>query len=265
MSLPNLNFSDSKAEAVAGRVYLTGAGPGDPDLLTVQAVRLIRSADCILHDDLVSPEVLALARADAVVMNVGKRCGQKLITQEQIHDLMIEHARAGQSVVRLKSGDPMIFGRAAEEMAALSEAGIGYEVAPGITAGFAAAALAGVSLTERRFTSRVVLTTRHLAAKTDVGTAENPRAVHPAVSEGWFGPEDAESTLIFYMPGKDYARLERELLAVGWDSSAKVTLVSAASKPGQQMVQLPLGRLRETEPLPAPVVILIQATPAKAE
>ncbi len=128
------------ARAVAGNVYLVGAGPGDPELLTVKAVRLIESADVILHDDLVPPAILDLAPPHAVVVNVGKRCGAKTITQEEINALMIEHARAGRSVVRLKSGDPLLFGRAAEEMAALAEAGVPYEIVPGVSAAFAAAA-----------------------------------------------------------------------------------------------------------------------------
>lgn len=245
-------------EAQPGHVYLVGAGPGDPALLTVRAERLIRSAAVLLHDDLVSAEVVALARADAVVMNVGKRCGQKLITQEQIHELMIAHARAGAGVVRLKSGDPMIFGRAAEEIAALVEAHVPYEVIPGITAGFAAAALTGVSLTDRKHNSRVVITTRHLSTRPEGGDVAAPAAIESAI-EGWFGPEDSSSTLIFYMPGRDYARTARELMAAGWESSAHVTLVSAASTQAQQIVQVPLSMLAETDPLPAPVVILIQA------
>jgi uroporphyrin-III C-methyltransferase len=245
----------SNSETIAGHVYLTGAGPGDPDLLTVRAARLIATANCILHDGLISPEVLALARADAVVLDVGKRCGNKLITQEQIHKLMIDHARAGQSIVRLKSGDPMIFGRATEEMEALDRAEIPYEVIPGITAGFAAAALSKISLTERKHTSRVVLTSRHLAPKPD----ENTAAHLPMISAGWFTPEDTESTMIFYMPGKDYARLQNELLAVGWDSAAMVTLVSEASTSRQKILRIPLSRLQEAELLPAPMVILIQS------
>ena len=113
------NFSVS-----VGKVYLVGAGPGDPDLLTVKAVRLIRSADVILHDDLVPQAILDYASPSAEIVNVGKRCGTKTITQEEINALMIEHARENRSVVRLKSGDPLIFGRAAEEMDALAEAGI---------------------------------------------------------------------------------------------------------------------------------------------
>src|SRR3984885_3828360 len=126
--------------AQPGHVYLTGAGPGDPNLLTLRALRLLESADLILPDDLVSDAVLALAHAGAEIIPVGKRCGQPRITQAGIHVLMIEAARAGRSVLRLKSGDPLVFGRAGEEMAALRAAGVPFEIVPGISAAFAVAA-----------------------------------------------------------------------------------------------------------------------------
>ena len=120
--LPFAQLTPTRSGARAGKVYLVGAGPGDPDLLTVKALRLIQSADVVLHDDLVTQAILDLAPRNAEVVNVGKRCGVKSITQEEINALMIEQARAGRTVVRLKSGDPLIFGRAAEEIAALAEA-----------------------------------------------------------------------------------------------------------------------------------------------
>jgi uroporphyrin-III C-methyltransferase len=126
--------------AQSGVVYLVGAGPGDPELLTLRAVRLLESADVVLHDDLVPDELLALVHRHALVTSVGKRCGRPRITQAGIHKLMIESARARQSVVRLKSGDPLVFGRAGEEIAALRAAGIAFEVVPGVTAAFAAGA-----------------------------------------------------------------------------------------------------------------------------
>src|SRR5271166_997515 len=134
-----------------GRVYLVGAGPGDPELLTVRALRLLKTADAVLHDDLVSAEILALASPLAQLHNVGKRCGAKKISQEEINFLMVAFASAGASVVRLKSGDPLIFGRAGEEVEALRHAGIDYEIVPGITAAFGAAAAAKIPLTHRRF------------------------------------------------------------------------------------------------------------------
>ena len=117
--------------ATKGHVYLVGAGPGDPELLTIKALRLLETADTILYDDLVPQELLSLASKTALTISVGKRCGLKKITQAQIHSMMIESARKGLSVVRLKSGDPLIFGRAAEEMDALNGAGIPFEVVPG--------------------------------------------------------------------------------------------------------------------------------------
>src|ERR1700743_2216044 len=135
--------------AEKGTVYLVGAGPGDPELLTVRALRLLEQADIIFHDDLVPDSILALANSRALVTSVGKRCGRPRITQQGIHSLMIESARAGQSVVRLKSGDPLIFGRAGEEIAALRSAGVAFEVVPGVTAAFAAGGGRGVALTAR--------------------------------------------------------------------------------------------------------------------
>ena len=120
--------------AEKGIVYLVGAGPGDPELLTVRALRLLETADVVLHDDLVPAEVLAVVHRHALVTSVGKRCGRPRITQAGIHALMIESSRAGQSVVRLKSGDPLVFGRAGEEIAALRAASVRFEVVPGVTA-----------------------------------------------------------------------------------------------------------------------------------
>ena len=125
--------------ARVGTVYLVGAGPGDPELLTLRALRLLETADLILPDDLVSAEILSLAHAEAEIIPVGKRCGQPRITQEEIHWLMIDAAQAGRSVLRLKSGDPLIFGRVGEEIAALRDAEIPFEIVPGITTAFAAA------------------------------------------------------------------------------------------------------------------------------
>ena len=139
-----------------GKVYLVGAGPGDPGLLTVEALRLLQTADAVFHDDLVSPEILALIPLETYVENVGKRCGHASVTQQQIHSLLVRAAKEGWKVVRLKSGDPLIYGRAAEEIEALRSAGIEYGIVPGITAALGAAALAGISLTDRRVASRIV-------------------------------------------------------------------------------------------------------------
>src|ERR1700761_9850799 len=189
--------------AVKGTVYLVGAGPGDPELLTVRALRLLESAGVVLHDDLVPAEVLALAGRHALVTSVGKRCGRPRITQQGIHSLMIEAARAGQSVVRLKSGDPLVFGRAGEEIAALRAAQIPFEVVPGVTAALAAGAALSLPLTDRKSASKLIFCTGHHAAdKTDTAPI-------------WAGPMPEDATLVIYMPGRDTTRIARELTSAG--------------------------------------------------
>src|SRR5260370_27780134 len=133
-----------------GKVYLVGAGPGDPELLTVKALRLLRGAEVVLHDDLVTPEILKLISPTAQVRNVGKRCGTKTIRQEEINFLMVTLAGAGRQGVRLKSGDPLVFGRGGEEVEAPPRAHVGYENVAGVTSALGAAAAAGSPLTHRR-------------------------------------------------------------------------------------------------------------------
>ena len=148
---------------MTGKVYLVGAGPGDPELLTLKALKLLKSADVVLHDDLISAEILAFIPSSTEVQNVGKRFGQKRISQTEIHALMVQNALLGLQVVRLKSGDPLIFGRAGEEMEALRKAGIEFEIVPGVTSAFGAAANAQIPLTHRQVSSAVVLVTGHHA------------------------------------------------------------------------------------------------------
>jgi uroporphyrin-III C-methyltransferase/precorrin-2 dehydrogenase/sirohydrochlorin ferrochelatase len=223
-----------------GSVALVGAGPGDPDLLTVKAVRLIESADVVLHDDLVPQAILDLAPRSAEVVNVGKRCGMKTTTQDEINALMIEHARGNRSVVRLKSGDPLLFGRAAEEMGALREAGVRFEIVPGVSAAFAAAAAIGCSLTDRDWASRVLFSTGHHAQS-------HNRAALPAL-------EDA--TRVVYMPGRDLRLLMEEWLLEGLPPELPCAVVSRAAQAGQQVVHTTLGALGEIEPAAAPSVLI---------
>ena len=142
---------------MTGKVYLVGAGPGDPELLTLKALRLLRTAQAVLHDDLVAPEILRLIPSTVQLYNVGKRCGKKNVRQEEINFLMVELAASGLQVVRLKGGDPLIFGRAGEEIESLRKAGIPYEIVPGVTSALGAAAAAQIPLTHRNAAS-VVLT-----------------------------------------------------------------------------------------------------------
>jgi uroporphyrin-III C-methyltransferase/precorrin-2 dehydrogenase/sirohydrochlorin ferrochelatase len=229
-----------EARAVAGNVYLVGAGPGDPELLTVKAVRLIESANVILHDDLVPQAILDLVKAGSDVVNVGKRCGAKTITQQEINALMIEHSQAGRSVVRLKSGDPLLFGRAGEELAALAEAGVPVEIVPGVSAAFAAAAGIGRSLTDRDWASHVILTTGQHAQS-------HNREALPAVEAG---------TRVVYMPGRDLTLLAAEWLAEGLPADLPCAVVSRAAQPDQQVLQTTLGALGEVEPAAAPSLLI---------
>ena len=233
----------TSTQSQEGKVYLVGAGPGDPDLLTLRAARLIQSAQVILHDDLVPEAILSLA-AQAEIINVGKRCGHKNITQEEINALMISHAHSGRTVVRLKSGDPLIFGRAAEEMSALREAGITFEVVPGITAAFAAAAAVPFSLTDRHSASSVIFSTGHHAQ------SHNDAPL----------PAKEDATRVVYMPGRDLKLLAAEWLAEGLPANLPCVLVSHAAQPNQQVRCTTLAALGldlgEEAPLPAPSLLL---------
>ena len=155
------------------KVYLVGAGPGDPELLTVKACRILSEAQVVLHDDLVNPEILRMAPSQARIQNVGKRCGHPRITQEEINSLMVTLACQGLTVVRLKGGDPLLYGRAGEEMEALHRAGIDFEVIPGITAAFGAAAAARIPLTDRRLASKVMFLTNYLCTKESLPLERN--------------------------------------------------------------------------------------------
>jgi uroporphyrin-III C-methyltransferase len=232
-----------------GKVYLVGAGPGDPDLLTVKANALIRDAEVVLHDDLVSATILALVSPHAMVVNVGKRCGAKNISQAEINGLMIASAHRGLDVVRLKSGDPGIFGRVAEERDALESAGVPYEIVPGVTAALSAAASLGVSLTDRRTSSRIVVITAHRAHENE-----------SELRTDWRSLAANNSTLVIYMPGRNFAALQQELLYAGLDAETPAAIVSSASTPEQREHCTTLGQLDNAPPMPAPAILLIGRT-----
>jgi uroporphyrin-III C-methyltransferase len=233
--------------AEKGTVYLVGAGPGDPELLTLKAAALLRSADLVLHDDLVPGAVIAMAGGQALVVSVGKRCGVKRVHQSEIHALMIEAARRQLSVVRLKSGDPLVFGRAAEEMDALRAAGVPFEVVPGITAAFAAAAQIGCSLTDRRTASSVELHTGHKAA--DAEQDESGQDVSGHVSGD-------SVTRVVYMPGRSFRSLAEERLRAGDSPDLPCCVISRAAQPDQSIQWSTLRDLGEVAPGPAPALLL---------
>lgn len=236
-----------------GLVHFVGAGPGDPDLLTVKARALLERAEIILHDDLVSAPILSLAGNDSVILNVGKRCGTKRITQADINSLMIAAARRGMDVLRLKSGDPGVFGRLAEEIDALTAAGIDYEIIPGITSASAAAASLGISLTDRRRSSRVVFVSGHLA-----------HGAGPREMNDWADAAREGTTLVVYMPGRDLAPLSKELMAAGLPADLPAVIVSRISTPQQRQHLATLGVLHLLAALDPPSILLLGRAVAKS-
>jgi len=227
-----------------GKVYLVGAGPGDPELLTVKALRLLRTADAVLHDDLVPNEILILASPQAHVRNVGKRCGNKTVRQEEINFLMVTLAASGMKVVRLKSGDPLIFGRGGEEVEALRKANIDYEIVPGVTSALGAAAAAGIPLTHREISSTVVLTAGQRASGNN--------------QDEDFGKFAAtESTLVIYMPGHNYAELASRLRASGFAAETPLAVISRATTPQQQIHRTTVAELQRAPKLDSPTLVIV--------
>lgn len=229
-----------------GKVFLVGAGPGDPELLTVKAARILAAADAgdiVLHDNLVSPAILALVGCGATVIDIGKRCGRKLLTQAEINALLIEYARTLTNVVRLKGGDPSVFGRAGEEIAALTEAGVEFEIVPGITTALAAAASAKISLTDRRFASSVTLMTAHR------GSGQDAVEWNRLVTSG--------STIAIYMPGTDYRNLSTQLRSAGLAHDTPCVVVSNVALPNEEKLYTSLDGLARCNALPAPAFVIV--------
>jgi uroporphyrin-III C-methyltransferase len=231
-----------------GMVYLIGAGPGDPELLTVKAARLLASADVVLHDSLVSRDVLGMISPTAQIVDVGKRAGRKLLTQDEINALLIDYARTKATVVRLKGGDPTIFGRAGEEIEALHKAAIEYQIVPGITAAVGAAAAAGISLTDRRVASQVLFTTFSRGLE---GSTMDWGCVTPA------------TTLVLYMPGAEYAEVAERLREGGLPEDLPCVIVSGASGPQQVIRWSSVGRLAIEKKLPAPALLIVGRTASR--
>src|SRR6202521_5674 len=225
-----------------GKVYLIGAGPGDPELLTLKAARLLAGADVVLHDALVSDAVLAVIWPTAEIINGGKRAGHKLLTQDEINALLVSYGRTHPGVVRLKGGDPSIFGRAGEEIEALRKAGIEYEIVPGISAALGAAAAAGISLTDRRVASQILLTTFS-------------RGIEGSVMD--WGCVTSTTTLVLYMPGADYPEVSQRLLEGGLSADLPCVIVSNAANSQQQVRWSSVGRLASEEKLPAPALLIV--------
>jgi uroporphyrin-III C-methyltransferase len=229
-------------------VFLIGAGPGDPELLTVKALRILQTADVVLHDSLIGPEILNLIPPTAERIDVGKRAGFRLLTQQDINSLLLSNTAKHKIVVRLKGGDPLLFGRAAEEIQALREANIDFEVVPGISAAFGAAAAAKVSLTDRRLSSHVLFTTFSRAPESKF---------LPGIGL------TADTTVVVYMPGPDYAEVSRWLQDAAVSPGTPVLVISKASHQSQHATTV--AGLTQLTPLPAPALLLVGRVAASAE
>jgi uroporphyrin-III C-methyltransferase/precorrin-2 dehydrogenase/sirohydrochlorin ferrochelatase/uroporphyrin-III C-methyltransferase len=230
-------------------VFLIGAGPGDPELLTLKAYRLIDEAEVILYDSLVDPRVLRLARRGARLIDVGKRCGRHSASQALICQLLVEEARTGALVVRLKGGDPMIFGRATEEMDSLDAAGIDYEIVPGITAATAAAAGLRLSLTQRGIARSLHFLTGH--------GAEGGLPAHD-----WVSLTKSGGTLVVYMGGQVLGGLATHFIEAGMEPDMPAIAIESASLPTQTVIAgtiATLPRLLGEAHLTGPVLIMIGA------
>jgi uroporphyrin-III C-methyltransferase len=230
--------------APRGTAALDGAGPGDPELLTLKARRLIERADVILYDKLVGPGILDLARREARRIDVGKRCGRHEMSQAAINRLLVEEVGRGRRVVRLKGGDPFVFGRGGEELAALRAAGAEVEIVPGITAAVAAAARLGVPLTHRGLAR-----TLHLV------TAHGPEL-------DWAALARADATVALYMGGRTLGDMAAKLIAAGRDAATPAAAIENATGPGERRVVAPLADLAaavKAAGLGGPTLVLVGA------
>jgi uroporphyrin-III C-methyltransferase len=233
-----------------GKVYLIGAGPGDPELLTLKAVARLQAADAVLFDDLSSGPILAHVRAGADMVSVGKRAGRVSPRQDHVSRLLVDYATTHARVVRLKSGDAGLFGRLEEEIMALSAAGIGYEIIPGVTSACAAAAMAGIPLTRRLLARRVQFVTGH-----DV-TGTLPDALNIAALA------DPSATTIVFMGRRTFPELAQRLIAAGLPGSTAALLAESVSRPDQRLTRTTIAELAvgiTTEASDAPALILYGA------
>jgi uroporphyrin-III C-methyltransferase/precorrin-2 dehydrogenase/sirohydrochlorin ferrochelatase len=238
------NLRDTQPQ---GEVFLIGAGPGDPELLTVRAVKLLQTADVVLYDNLVSAAVLDCARRDAERIYVGKTCGQHTLSQDEINQLMIMLARSGKQVCRLKGGDPFMFGRGGEELEALSEAEIAYQVVPGITAAAGCAAYSGIPLTHRDHAQGVTFVTGHR------------RAGHE-LDLDWQALVHGNQTLVFYMGLQTLPHICQKLREHGMAGDMPAAIVENGTRPEQRVIEGSLSNLpvlAQTHKAQGPSLIII--------
>jgi len=243
---PTLSDESEKELSAVGEVYIVGAGPGDPELLTFKALRLMQQADVVFYDALVSPQVLDLCRRDADKVFVGKKRSNHTVAQLGINELLVNHAKQGRRVVRLKGGDPFIFGRGGEEIESLRAHNVPYQVVPGITAANAAASYAGIPLTHRDHSQSVRFVTGFLKAG--------------APNSNFKSFLNTDETVVFYMGLHSLARLTEGLIDAGRSSETPIAIVSNASMPNQQVLTGTLATIvakQEQAQLPTPALLIM--------
>jgi uroporphyrinogen III methyltransferase/synthase len=238
-----------------GKVYLVGAGPGRADLITVRGAEVLKTADCVIYDKLANPALLKFANSNAEIIHVPKRVGNRSCTQEEINRLLVEKAGSGKTVVRLKGGDPCIFGRAGQEIAALTEAGIDFEIVPGVTAAIAAAEYAGIILTDRDYSSQVIFVTGHEAEGKQKSKID------------WHLLAKLRATLVFYMAMGNMDFIVKQLIKNGMSKKTPAAAIAKATLPNQRIVRASLEQLSEMcrENTIEPPVIIVIGTAAKAK
>lgn len=241
---------ESASESRRGKVYFVGAGTGDPELLTRKAWKVLRIADMVLHDALVSPEILNLLPKETILCDVGKRCGAKSVTQAEIHALLIGSTSTARIVVRLQGGDPLIFGRMGEEISALREAGVEFEIIPGVTAASAAAASSQIALTDRRLASQLIFLSAHRQqAEFERDLKSLPRT---------------RATLVIYMPGSNYPDLARVLRDTGMAGETPCLIASKVSTARESIYRTNLASLPGIATVPPPSLLIVGAVAAVA-
>jgi uroporphyrin-III C-methyltransferase len=239
-----------KSASMHGKVYLVGAGPADPELITVKGLRCLRAADIVVYDSLTSPDLLEEVRPQAECVYVGKRPGRHCMKQEQINALLIHYAQQGHIVVRLKGGDPFVFGRGGEEALALAQAGISYEIVPGVSSAIAVPAYAGIPVTHRNLASSVTIVTGH------------EDAAHTSSSVNWEALAKLEGTLVILMGVATLSHIAERLRDGGLHPHTPAAVIQEGTVPGQRVIAGTLATIAERAAIAgieSPAVVVIGA------
>lgn len=238
-----------KTSLTQGQVFLVGGGPGDPDLLTIKALKIMQAADVIVYDNLITAEILSLCRQDAEYISVGKKAGNHTLPQEEINQLLVDLAKQGLMVCRLKGGDPYIYGRGGEEAQLLAKNNINYQVIPGITAAAACSAAVGIPLTHRDYAQSLQFVTGHLKKPTDTHSDTN-----------WQSLASSNQTLVIYMGIIQSPEIKNQLIKHGRAADTPVAIIEKGTRPDQRVVIGTLDTLDElvqTHQIGSPALIIV--------